>query len=155
MTTTTTKITLIAKNTLIEELNRLMSYDLPQATEALSEARGHGDLSENAEFDIAKLDLYKIQSRIQEIQNIVEHAEIVEIDGYHSYVGLGATVTVRDIDTGLEETFTFVDKAQMDPLSDFLSTDCPLYKAIKGLREGDEAVVYANKVNRLSIVSII
>lgn len=151
----TSKITLTAKQTITEELNRMMSYDLPQATAALAEAREHGDLSENAEFDIAKLDLYKVQNRIAEIQNILENAQIIEIDGYHSYVTLGATVTVKDLDTNEIETFTFVDKAQMDPLENFLSTDCPLYKAIKGLREGDEAVVYANKVNRLSIVSII
>lgn len=152
---TTTKITLIAKQTLTEELNSLLAYDLPEATTALTEARAHGDLSENAEFDIAKLDLFKIQQRIQELQNILEHAEIVEIGGYHSYVSLGATVTIRDIDTGFVETFTFVDKAQMDPLQNFLSTDCPLYKAIKGMYVGDEAVVYATNVNRLSILSII
>lgn len=150
---TTTKITAKALE-LIQEQYQTALIDTENALNELNESRAHGDLSENSEYLISQENYQMKRLRSQELANIITHAEIVTVTTYHSYVSLGATVTVKDLDTNLIETFTFVDKALIDPLNDLLSTDCPMYKALKGLREGDEAIVYASVVNRLSILAI-
>ena len=131
--------------------NEQLNQELENRKQELIEARNHGDLSENSEYQIA-MERYAIQKAIVENYNTAQSYAKDSRD--HHRVELGAKITIKDIDTGAIESYTFVPKEMVDPLNDLLSTDCPLFKATQGLYEGDEAVVNAKTVNRLSILSI-
>lgn len=132
--TTTARITLQALMAMQTELNTLLTVKRPQATAQLKDARELGDLSENAEFQIAQQSLQSINNRISEIQHYISNAEIIEITGAHTYVTIGATVTLKT--NGRKEVVKFVDQAEMDPLNSTYSTNCALYKALQNKTVG-------------------
>ncbi len=145
--TTTTKITLTALQQLQAELYELSQVRRPEAVQALKDAREQGDLSENADFTAASEQVYKISTRITELQNIINNAEIIEITGMHTYVELGATVTFKS--NNIVETVTFVDPAQLNPFKNQLSTECALYKAMKGMKVGNMFKFYTRVSSEL------
>jgi transcription elongation factor GreA len=121
----------------------------------LIDARGHGDLSENAEYSIAQHNLTMAKAYLNDLEIALATRELnFSLTANHYRVEEGATVYLDDLDTGEREVYTFVPKELVDPLNNLLSTDCQLFKTIKGLSEGDEAVVRSASVNRLSIVAI-
>lgn len=121
----------------------------------LIEARGHGDLSENAEYSIAQHNLTMAKAHLNDLRKAYEVQQQHNLlTPTHHRVEVGATVYLDDLDTGEREVYTFVPKELVDPLNNLLSTDCQLFKTIKGLSEGDEAVIRSASVNRLSIVAI-
>lgn len=145
MTTTTTNEVLLQQQQ--ELINKFK--------QELVDAREHGDLSENSEFEIAQYNLWLAQVRMEELRKMgANQSQLDELEVTHYRVERGATVQLKDLDTGEIETYVFVSKELMDPFQNRLSTDCPLYKAIKGLSVGDEAVVRTSSVNRLSIEAI-
>ena len=122
----------------------------------LVDAREHGDLSENSEFEIAQYNLWLAQVRMEELRKMgANQSQLDELEVTHYHVERGATVQVKDLDTGEIEIYVFVSKELMDPFTNRLSTDCPLFKAIRGLSIGDEATINASQPNRLVIENIL
>ena len=118
------------------ELNNLKSDDRPRIIEAIKEARAQGDLSENADYDAAREEQAKIESRIQELEYMLEHAKIIEkVSG--DKVAVGTTVTVQYVDDEEEEEYSIVGSMEADPFENKISNESPIGKAIMDRRVGD------------------
>jgi transcription elongation factor GreA len=126
------------------------------AVRALDEARSHGDLSENAEYDIAKANLGKIDRQIAELEHGMAHAEI--IDPSHiaqEKVVFGATVGLRDLDSDDELSYQIVGVFESDIEARKISVESPIARALIGKEEGDEVKVKTpNGLRELEIISV-
>ncbi len=111
--------------------------------EQIKEARSFGDLSENSEYDEAKTEQGKLYSKIAELQDLIEHAEIVEESDDLGKVGIGAIVTVRDVENDVEEIYKLVGSQEANPMEGLISDDSPFGKALFGHEVGDVCVVEA------------
>ena len=110
----------------------------PNNVKAIEEARAHGDLSENAEYHAAKERQGFIEGRIQELQVQMGQSEIIEVKGPYNKAIFGATVTVENMETGEERTYTLVGPYESAPEKGKLSVDSPLGRALIGKEEGDD-----------------
>jgi transcription elongation factor GreA len=125
---------------LTAELQELKTVKLPQITEAVAEARSHGDLRENAAYDAARHDQMMANRRIDELEAMLRHAEVIdEADSKPGVVGIGSKVTV-DFD-GDEEVYTIVGAIEAKPTEGMISTESPIGRALIGKREGQSASV--------------
>jgi len=128
------------------ELQRLQREDRPTAIKAIEEARGHGDISENAEFEAAKEKQAIIEGKIQELTEKVRNSEIVElpqeVDGK---VVFGCVVMVEDLETGRIDSYRLVGPYEADVLEGTISVTSPMGKALIGREEGDEVRVQTPK----------
>ena len=99
-------MTLAGKEKLETELKRLISVERPDVIRAIEEARSHGDLSENADYDAAKERQAFVESRISDIQNKIANAEVVDIASIKSdTITFGATVDLLDLDSDEKVTY--------------------------------------------------
>src|SRR5688572_826304 len=122
------------------ELNELRDVKMPQITEAVAEARSHGDLRENAAYDAARHDQMMTNRRIDELEAMLRHAEVVdETDARPGVVGIGSKVTV-DFD-GDEEIYTIVGAIEAKPTEGMISTESPIGRALIGKRAGQTTSV--------------
>jgi transcription elongation factor GreA len=113
---------------------------MPQITEAVAEARSHGDLRENAAYDAARHDQMMTQRRIDELEAMLRNAVIIDERAAPSgVVGLGSKVTV-DFD-GDEETYTIVGAIEAKPTAGLISNESPIGQALLGKRVGQTAQV--------------
>lgn len=126
-----------------DELEYLRTTREKEVAEMIKEARSFGDLSENSEYDEAKNEQGKLYARIAEIENILAHATVIEEHEDENTIGMGTRVTVRDEDTGDEDTFEIVGSQEADPLDGRVSDDSPFGRAIIGRRTGDRVTVEA------------
>jgi len=129
---------------LSDELRRLKTVERPAVIRALEEARGHGDLSENAEYHAAKERQAYIEGRVMEIEDKLSRAAVIDVgklsgDG----VKFGATVTLADEDTDEESTYQIVGVDEADIKSGLLSVTSPLARALIGKNVGDSVEVSA------------
>ncbi len=120
-----------------ERLEYLIKVRRPQVAEQIREAKAMGDISENAGYDEAKNAQAFLEGEIAELEWKLKHAVIIEDEGVHGEVALGSQVTVRDEESGLEETYTIVGSAEADPFDGRISNESPVGKALMGHREGD------------------
>ena len=126
-----------------KELEYLQTVREAEVAEQIKEARSFGDLSENSEYDEAKTEQGKLYSKIAEIKNLIENAEIVkETDGTDS-VGIGTRVTVRDVEFDDIFEYTIVGSQEADPGAGKISDDAPLGKALMGRTVGETIDVAA------------
>lgn len=126
------------------ELKVLKSVERPSIIAAISEARSHGDLSENAEYHAAKEKQSFIEGRISELDDKLARADIINISKLGGKkIRFGATVTIIDVDS--EETFTYkiVGEDEANVKEGKVSITSPLARAMIGKEEGDEAEVAA------------
>src|SRR3954470_20566114 len=124
--------------TLDEELKRLKSIERPAVIAAISEAREHGDLSENAEYHAAKERQGWIEGRIAEIEDKISRAQIIDVSKLSgAQVKFGATVTVVDEDTEKEARYQIVGEHEADVGSGRISLTSPLSRAMIGKEVGD------------------
>ena len=100
-----------------DELNYLQTVREKEVSELIKEARSFGDLSENSEYDEAKTEQGMLYSKIAEIKNLIENAEIIEHSKETGKVGLGTVVTVIDLETNEEEEYHIVSSQEADPLN--------------------------------------
>ncbi|WP_196257887.1 transcription elongation factor GreA [Pelagibacterium limicola] len=129
---------------LVEELQRRTSQDRPAIIEAISEARAHGDLSENAEYHAAKEQQSLNEGRIMELESLLAMAEIIDISKLSGdTVKFGATVTLVDEDTDEEKTYQIVGDAEADASNGRISVSSPIARALIGKAEGDSIEVSA------------
>lgn len=128
-----------------EELHRLKTVDRPWVIAAIAEARAHGDLSENAEYDAAKERQGFIEGRIQEVEGKLSNAQIIDptlLDADGRCV-FGATVDIEDQDSGVAVTYQIVGEDEADIKANKLSVNSPMARALIGKYVGDIAQVQA------------
>jgi transcription elongation factor GreA len=127
------------------ELHRLKTIDRPAVIAAIAEARAHGDLSENAEYDAAKERQGFVEGRIQEVEGKLSNAQIIDpklLDADGRCV-FGATVEIEDQDSGDVVTYQIVGEDEADIKSAKLSVASPMARALIGKYAGDIAQVQA------------
>ena len=118
------------------ELNFLKTTRSDEVAEMIKVARGFGDLSENSEYDEAKNEQGKLYSRINELENVLLHAVIIEEgDMPTDRVTIGSTVTVTDVKRGKNRKFRIVGSQEADAMNGIISEDSPFGKALMGARE--------------------
>ncbi|MBL8448386.1 MAG: transcription elongation factor GreA [Dechloromonas sp.] len=127
------------------ELHRLKTVDRPNVVAAIAEARSHGDLSENAEYDAAKERQGFIEGRIQEVEGKLSNAQIIDpklLDADGRCV-FGATVEMEDQDSGDAVTYQIVGEDEADIKIGKISVNSPVARALIGKYAGDIAQVQA------------
>lgn len=126
-----------------EELERLKSVDRPQVIQAISEARAHGDLKENAEYHAAKEQQSFIEGRIQEVESKLSNAQIIDITKMNpsGNVIFGCTVTLINLDTDDEVTYKIVGDDEADIKELKISVNSPIARAVISKSEGDAVIV--------------
>ncbi len=124
--------------TLDEELKRLKTQERPAVIAAISEARSHGDLSENAEYHAAKERQGWIEGRIAEIEDKLARAQVIDVSKLSGgQVKFGATVSVVDEDTEEEARYQIVGDHEADVKLGKISLSSPLSRAMIGKEVGD------------------
>ena len=138
-------ITVQGAEMLRDELRRLKSEARPRVIQAIAEARGHGDLKENAEYHAAKEEQGFIEGRIQEIESRLANAEIIDVTTLTNAgrVVFGATVQLIDESDGKAVTYRIVGEDEADISAGRVSITSPIARALIGRNEGDAAVVAA------------
>ena len=127
-----------------EELKRLKTVERPSVIAAISEAREHGDLSENAEYHAAKEKQSFIEGRISELDDKLARADIIDISKLGGKkIRFGATVTIIDVDSEEKFTYKIVGEDEANVKEGKISITSPLARAMIGKEEGDEAEVAA------------
>lgn len=128
-----------------EELRRLKTEARPRIIQAIAEARGHGDLKENAEYHAAKEEQGFIEGRINEIEGRLANAEIVDVTRLpnNGRVVFGATVELIDEADGRNVSYQIVGEEEADISAGRISISSPIARAMIGRNEGDVAVVAA------------
>ncbi|PTS89437.1 MULTISPECIES: transcription elongation factor GreA [unclassified Caulobacter] len=129
--------------TLDDELKRLKTIERPAVIAAISEARAHGDLSENAEYHAAKERQGWIEGRIAEIEDKIARAQVIDVSKLSGkQVKFGATVSVVDEDTEEEARYQIVGDHEADVKSGRISLSSPLSRAMIGKEVGEVVEVY-------------
>lgn len=122
-----------------EELKRLVRVDRPAVVQAIAEARGHGDLSENAEYEAAKDRQGFIEGRIKELNDKIARAQVINpADLATDKVVFGATVTLFDVDSNTDVTYQIVGEDEADIKLGKISVTSPVGKALIGHRLDEE-----------------
>ena len=140
-----TPLTVAGAEKLREELHRLKTVERPNVIAAIAEARSHGDLSENAEYDAAKERQGFIEGRIMEVEGKLANAQIIDpklLDADGRCV-FGATVEMEDQDTGDTVTYQIVGEDEADIKNGKISVNSPVARALIGKYAGDIAQVQA------------
>ena len=138
------KITALRLAELEKELNYLKTTREREIAAMIAEARSYGDLSENSEYDAAKNEQAKLYGRIAEIEDILSHAVIIEDENEATgRVGLGCTVTVKDLSTGEIIAYAITGSQEANPMQGKLSDDSPFGRAIVGKAAGESFTVNA------------
>lgn len=123
-----------------KELEHLKTERRPEVIQALKDARALGDLSENAEYDAARTEQAIVESKILELEAMIENAVIIEGNGGDS-VMLGSKVTLRYVEDNDTEEYTIVGSKEADPFANKISNESPIAKAILNLKVGDVVTV--------------
>lgn len=127
---------------LTEELKRLKSVERPKNVREIEEARGHGDLSENAEFHAAKERQSLLDVQIRDIEDRLARAQVIEVSKLSGdRVVFGATVSLADGDTGEKMVYQIVGDHEAEPKQGRISISSPVARALIGKSEGDEVEV--------------
>ncbi|WKX02311.1 transcription elongation factor GreA [Candidatus Mycoplasma mahonii] len=138
-----------------DELKFLIDIERPKVIEAIKDARALGDLSENAEFDAARQKQGEIESRIKNIDAIIQNSEIVKKNALSAYkVSVGSSVTIEIVSTKVKEAYIIVGTLETNPFEGKISNKSPLAKAILGMEKGDVATVLSSKKYKVKILSI-
>jgi len=137
-----TPITKKGYEVLKAELDRLRKVERPKAIEAIAEARSHGDLTENAEYEAAKDRQGLIESRITELERKLADARIIDTANLSSEtVVFGATVLLLDLESKQQKQYTLVGQDEADLKNGKISVQSPVGKALIGRRVGDQVEV--------------
>jgi transcription elongation factor GreA len=127
------------------ELQNLRSVERPKVIAAIAEARSHGDLSENAEYDAAKERQSFIEGRLAELEAKLSSAQIIDpstLDADGRCV-FGATIDLEDVESGDSVTYQIVGEDEADIKQGKISVSSPIARALIGKSEGDVAEVNA------------
>ncbi|MBY0564303.1 MAG: transcription elongation factor GreA [Hyphomonadaceae bacterium] len=126
------------------ELKRLKSEERPSVIQAISEARAHGDLSENAEYHAAKERQAFIEGRLAELEDKIARAQVIDVSKLSGkQVKFGATVNLLDEDSGEKSKYKIVGEDESDVKAGKISITSPMARALIGKEEGDVVEVMA------------
>ncbi|MDR0818469.1 MAG: transcription elongation factor GreA [Oscillospiraceae bacterium] len=131
------KLTKVRYEEIQAELYTLQTEGEKEVAEKIKEARSFGDLSENSEYDEAKNEQGKLYSRIAELKDLIDNAEIIQEISAVEHVALGASVTVLNHSTNAEKTYRIVGTREADPRNLKLSEESPIGKALMEHKPGD------------------
>ena len=128
------------------ELKQRKSIDRPAIVEAISEARAHGDLKENAEYHAAKEKQAFNEGRIKELEAVISRVSVIDVKSLHcDTIKFGATVTIVDEDTEDESTYQIVGEHEADINERKVSMTAPIARALIGKKKGDSIEVKTPK----------
>lgn len=127
------------------ELEKLKKQDRPQVIAAIAEARAHGDLKENAEYHAAREQQGFIEARIKELESGISNARIIDTGKLNAgdKVVFGASVSLADVDSGDEVSYTIVGDLESDIRNNHISISSPVARALIGKQVGEEVTVRA------------
>ena len=129
---------------LVDELEYLKGTKRQQVKEDIATARAFGDLSENAEYDEARKEQTKVESRILELEELILGAVVIDESKMDtSVVNMGSTVKVLDVELNETEEYNVVGSNEADPFQNRISDMSPIGRALIGKRAGDEVAVDA------------
>lgn len=151
MNTDRVLLTHVGAEKLRAELKNLKGKERPKVIQAIAEARSHGDLSENAEYDAAKEQQGFIEGRIVELESNLSVAEVINPSriGADGKVVFGATVELYDVHQDNSVTYQLVGNLESDPEAGRISIRSPIGRALIGKQEGDEIEVNAPSGKRI------
>jgi transcription elongation factor GreA len=122
-----------------EELSLLEKVERPKNIRAISEARSHGDISENAEYHAAKERQAFLEGRINELKNVINKSEVIDLErGPADRVVFGRTVVLYDVETDREVTYQLIGPYESEPEKGRISVTSPLGQSLIGRETGDE-----------------
>jgi transcription elongation factor GreA len=140
---------------LVKELDYLVKIKRPEIIERIAEARSHGDLSENAEYDAAREEQRSNEGKIAELEYQIKNAVIQEEIVDNSFVHLDSVVTVLDEEFNEEQTYTISSVTDVDVMNNKISSESPVGAALMRRKIGDEvSVACPNGSYKLKIVAI-
>lgn len=140
-----------------EELERLKRVERPKVIAAISEARAHGDLKENAEYHAARERQGFVEGRIKDLEGKLSHAQIIDVTQVNANgkVVFGATVDVLELEDDSEHTFRIVGDDEADSKHGQISVSSPIARALIGKSEGEVAsVVTPGGIRELEILEV-
>lgn len=125
-----------------KEKEDLIQFQRPEIEQKLKEARAQGDLSENAEYDAAKARQGEIESRIADIDRLLNYAKIInDEDNVEGHVSLGNTVLLHDVEFDEDVEYKIVGSTESNPSKGWISNESPVGKALLGVAEGETVKV--------------
>jgi|TARA_Y100000816_G_C26051904_1_gene551623 transcription elongation factor GreA len=139
-----------------DELKKLTSEDRPNIIAAIAEARGHGDLSENAEYQYAKEQQSLIEGRISDLESTISRAEVIDIKSMTGEdIKFGATIEIEDDDTGKTHKYQIVGEYESDIENKKLSIISPLARGLIGKSKDDNVEINSPKgMKSYTIISV-
>ena len=132
-------ITVLGLQKLQKELEKIKNVKRPKIIAAIAEARGHGDLKENAEYHAAKEQQAQTESRVLEINSVIARANVIDITKIENTgkVVFGSTVTIKDLDKGNKNSFKIVGKDEADVSKNLIYFKSPMGKSLIGKQNND------------------
>lgn len=125
-----------------ERLKHLKAVERPKAIEAIETARGHGDLTENAEYDAAKEHQLQLSEELKRIEHDLSLAQVIDPSALdHDKIVFGATVKLENVDNGEEKRFQIVGSYEADLKHGKISIESPIARALIGKEVGDTVKV--------------
>ena len=139
MNSKTTYISKEGLEKLRAELDEMLAVRRPEIAQRIHDAKEHGDLSENAEYEDAKNEQAFVEGRIQTLETMIKNAAIIDENTSSDHVQIGSTVKVTGEDG--PETFTIVGSAEAKPAAGRISNESPVGRALLGRKQGEKVVV--------------
>ena len=139
-----------------EELKKLINLDRPNIIEAIAEARSHGDLSENAEYQYAKEQQSLIEGKIQELESTTALAEIIDVSELSgNEIKFGATVEIKDEENENKSIYQIVGEYESDIENNKLSINSPLARGLIGKAKDDVVEINSPKgIKTYTVLSV-
>jgi transcription elongation factor GreA len=138
-------MTVSGENTLRVELDRLKRVERPKITQAIAEAREHGDLKENAEYHAAREQQSFMEGRVMEIEGKLGNAQVIDVKAIPNTgkVIFGTTIDLVNVETDDTVTYRIVGEDEADVKQNLISVGSPIARALIGKEEGEVVVVRA------------
>ena len=136
-------ITKAGEKDLTEKLRQLKTKDRPEISQAIAEARAHGDLKENAEYHAAKEQQGFIEAKIQEIEHALANAQVIDVKDIPETgrVVFGSTIDLYDLTNDKSITYKIVGNLESDPEVGLISIQTPIAQGLMGKNVGDEVSI--------------
>jgi transcription elongation factor GreA len=128
---------------LSEQLHHLKTKDRIEISQAIADARAHGDLKENAEYHAAKEEQGFLESKIQDIEHALANAQVIDVKDIPETgrVVFGSTIDLYDVNNKKSLTYKIVGNLESDPESGSISIQTPIARGLLGKNEGDEVTI--------------
>ena len=135
-------MTLEGKKKLEDELEEYKMKRRPEVIKRIKIARSYGDLSENSEYESAKDEQAMVESRIAQIENMLQYAEIIDNEDVDKdEVSMGREVTFKELPDEEPETYSIVGESESDPLNGKISNESPMAKGLLGHKVGEDVEI--------------